>query len=781
MAEMDSVGSNSLGAEDNSKEIYIISSVQNRILKSMENRNIKLLREVLEEYPDRIETQVDNEGSTALMRCAYLGLHDFMEELLRKGADPIATNRNKDTSLHISCFNANSECTKVLLEKTHESKLSKLINSKNKNGCYAIHFASFVGHVESIRLILAKMPFDINVKDSFGNTPISVAALNGQESVVQFLIDKGASLFESETRYGNTVLHQAAISGSTKCLLIVLESLGNLMSMSSPQSLRENLSTDSNSSLSDSLKLSDSLILSPLSISSHSGTYHTLEGASTTTFISVSPLEHKNLAGHTPLHASILSDHPECARLLLENGAECSSEDSLGSTPLHAAAVTSLRCTQVLLDNQNEKERIKLLEKKNAEGYTPFLLALKAKKEDISKFLLDCGAVMFDGHESGSNVDLEDPRIKALASAHEISMVGIEKLIRERSQSVTAGYTEDQKSQSRLGIQLFNEKPKAGIAHFQNIGIIGKSSADIAKLLFNTNGLDKTQIGEYLGDEKNTEVLEEFVKLMNFSNLEFDIALRRFLYKFRLPGEAQKIDRFMEKFAQQYFKHNNDSGMFVDSDAVYVLAFATIMLSTDLHSHSIKKKITKQQFLNNTKTINGGGPLPKTWMTNLYEKIANEEFKMEGQAMYATAERKGWLMKQAGGQIKTWKRRWFVLDQNLLYYFNNSTDKEPSGIIPLENLKVERVEHKKRYCLEIFDPSNQEVKSCKINPDGSVVRGGHTHYYIAAANEEDAKAWHHALNCNIYQSPLYQFLKNRREKSNTNNNSNSPTTKKKRD
>ena len=33
-------------------------------------------------------------------------------------------------------------------------------------------------------------------------------------------------------------------------------------------------------------------------------------------------------------------------------------------------------------------------------------------------------------------------------------------------------------------------------------------------------------------------------------------ALRVFLAGFRLPGEAQKIDRLMLKFAQRYFENN---------------------------------------------------------------------------------------------------------------------------------------------------------------------------------------------------------------------------------
>ena len=47
----------------------------------------------------------------------------------------------------------------------------------------------------------------------------------------------------------------------------------------------------------------------------------------------------------------------------------------------------------------------------------------------------------------------------------------------------------------------------------------------------------------------------------------------------------------------------------------------------------------------------------------------------------------GYLWKQ-GGRYKSWKRRWFILNDNCLYYFEFTTDKEPRGIIPLDNIMV---------------------------------------------------------------------------------------------
>jgi hypothetical protein len=55
---------------------------------------------------------------------------------------------------------------------------------------------------------------------------------------------------------------------------------------------------------------------------------------------------------------------------------------------------------------------------------------------------------------------------------------------------------------------------------------------------------------------------------------------------FRLPGEAQKIDRLMEKFAERFVKCN--PGSFKSADVAYVLAYSVIMLNTDAHNPQVR-------------------------------------------------------------------------------------------------------------------------------------------------------------------------------------------------
>jgi Sec7 domain len=55
------------------------------------------------------------------------------------------------------------------------------------------------------------------------------------------------------------------------------------------------------------------------------------------------------------------------------------------------------------------------------------------------------------------------------------------------------------------------------------------------------------------------QVMHEYVDSLDFTGLKFDDAIRTFLLDFRLPGEAQKIDRLMEKFAERYHVCNAGS------------------------------------------------------------------------------------------------------------------------------------------------------------------------------------------------------------------------------
>ncbi len=52
--------------------------------------------------------------------------------------------------------------------------------------------------------------------------------------------------------------------------------------------------------------------------------------------------------------------------------------------------------------------------------------------------------------------------------------------------------------------------------------------------------------------------MHAYVDQMDFTGMPFEDAIRYYLKGFRLPGEAQKIDRLMEKFAERFCIMNPD-------------------------------------------------------------------------------------------------------------------------------------------------------------------------------------------------------------------------------
>ena len=147
-------------------------------------------------------------------------------------------------------------------------------------------------------------------------------------------------------------------------------------------------------------------------------------------------------------------------------------------------------------------------------------------------------------------------------------------------------------------VALFNKgKTKRAVATLQEAGLVGPAPADVAAFFKSTPSLDKTEVGNYMGelDDRCIAAMHAYVDSFDFAGLAFDAAIRELLAGFRLPGEAQKIDRIMEKFAERYTVCN--PGTFPSADTAYVLAFSVIMLNTDAHNPMVKKKMTREAFI----------------------------------------------------------------------------------------------------------------------------------------------------------------------------------------
>ncbi|KAF2818464.1 protein transport protein sec72 [Ophiobolus disseminans] len=200
-------------------------------------------------------------------------------------------------------------------------------------------------------------------------------------------------------------------------------------------------------------------------------------------------------------------------------------------------------------------------------------------------------------------------------------------------------------------LRQFNYKPKRGLKTLIAEGFIASNApADIAKFLLDNEALDKTALGEFLGegDAENIAIMHAFVDLMDFTKTRFTEALRRFLQSFRLPGEAQKIDRFMLKFAERYITGNPNA--YANADTAYVLSYSVIMLNVDQHSKKMKgPRMTPEDFIKNNRGINDNADLPEDYLRAIYEEISHSEIVLNTEQ--EAAADKGLITQQPAGGL----------------------------------------------------------------------------------------------------------------------------------
>lgn len=247
----------------------------------------------------------------------------------------------------------------------------------------------------------------------------------------------------------------------------------------------------------------------------------------------------------------------------------------------------------------------------------------------------------------------------------------------------------EQKRRVMLAVRAFNSEPSKSMSALQSLGLVANppTPESMAEFLRHTPGLDIRLVGEYLSKRKdfNGQVRKAFMDLFPFSGLGIVEALRTLLGTFRLPGEAQLIERLMESFAEGYYvkqptvmSTGGDEGeksssldplktprwvlreklvhedsadapaadtgggpidggcecnlrvRMSSSDTIFVLSYSIIMLNTDLHSAKVTKKMSVAEFIRNNRGIDGGKDMPEHFLTDIYEAILDEEIRLHG-------------------------------------------------------------------------------------------------------------------------------------------------------
>ena len=224
------------------------------------------------------------------------------------------------------------------------------------------------------------------------------------------------------------------------------------------------------------------------------------------------------------------------------------------------------------------------------------------------------------------------------------------------------------KQQKRLMLeatQLFNKKSTSGFNFLLEHGILTEPVTPKVVASFLRNGivlgLEKPKVGEYMGtvgkspvagksppdwerDWFHKEVLKEYCASFHFKDQSLLDCLRMFLSSFRLPGEAQQIDRILQAFSESCASQclESESAFSPDAkkaaDAAYLLSFSIIMLNTDLHNDNIRvdRKMKVDDFVKNNSDYgrditDPGYEFPREFLVGIYKSIGTEQIRTMGE------------------------------------------------------------------------------------------------------------------------------------------------------
>lgn len=144
----------------------------------------------------------------------------------------------------------------------------------------------------------------------------------------------------------------------------------------------------------------------------------------------------------------------------------------------------------------------------------------------------------------------------------------------------------------------FNVDWKKGLDYMFKENLLDNTPLEIAKFINSTKKLNAEQREKFF--KENKAVLENVIILQNYENQFLPNALRKFFSKIEAPKERNSyLSLLLEKFSKRFCACNPQLGL--SEDSVYILCFSLILLSVDLSSPAVKNKMSKREFIKNTR------------------------------------------------------------------------------------------------------------------------------------------------------------------------------------
>jgi ankyrin repeat protein len=439
------------------------SEINRRFLAAAIDGDVKGVSDALRAGADADarDEQDNNALHLIAVTATQLGHQIILSNLLARGAQPNAFNRDGHTPLHGAASKDNAKVIKLLLQRGADKKA----RTRTESGDTALHRAARDGRIKAL-IELLQNPADVNAENSKGQTPLDLVDAERYPDIVQILLDAGALSHSARQNLSATdKLMHAAMNGDLPALNRALELPEVDINASRAPN---NYGPLHWAAAGGHLDVADRLIQ---------------RGAS---------LGEQDRAGYTPLHRAVFRGHAPVVLQLLIRGSNPTIANGLGNTALHTASVTTdPTIARLLIDRyQDGEDRKRFVNARNNRGRTALHAAAQRGNLAVIRLLL----------ASGAEIDHRD--IEGQTALHLAVRAGHLEVVREllnHRASINAqtrtGYTPLHIAAARTRVDIMQE--------------LVTRSADLT--LANTEGYTALWIAAFV---RNTAIAEEMVEYL---------------------------------------------------------------------------------------------------------------------------------------------------------------------------------------------------------------------------------------------------------------------------
>ena len=285
--------------------------------------NLQVQLDHLKKRPDADSEQIKAAiANLEALRVEIAAREDILANRARAGMTNDESDNQDVKDREKAIFNevgkGNQAAVKAMLDRN-----PALINARSRNGGKTLLDQAALQDKQAMLEFLLSKGLDVNLRNSYSETPLFVAALTGRTELIRLLVERGADVHAAD-RSGQTPLHMAAMGGKSGAAELLIDHKAEV-----------NVAT----------KLGKSTPLHNAAWMGH------VEACETLLKRGAKP-DSQNRDGRTPLHYAVGIQSKPLVELMMTHGADPTIKDKDGGSPIDWAK------------GKNRRDIVKLLEKR---------------------------------------------------------------------------------------------------------------------------------------------------------------------------------------------------------------------------------------------------------------------------------------------------------------------------------------------------------------------------------------------------------------------------------